>query len=116
AESGISADEQKDWARRWKPGDDHQISSSLNHELLTGVAPATLADGSPISPGLLTRLACSSLLSRVIFGPDSTVLDSGREERIFTASQTRAIIARDKHCQYPGCDEPPSRCEVHHSL
>src|SRR5690625_215303 len=104
------------WAREWKPGDDHVISSTLDYDLLTGAAPATLADGTPLAPSLLARLACNSLMSRVVFGPDSTILDSGREERIFTPSQTRAIIARDGHCQFPGCDETPSRCEVHHSL
>ena len=28
----------------------------------------------------------------------------------------RAAIARDQHCVYPGCDQPPSRCEVHHAV
>jgi hypothetical protein len=28
----------------------------------------------------------------------------------------RAVIARDQHCVYPGCDQPPSRCEVHHAI
>ena len=40
----------------------------------------------------------------------------GREQRIFTAAQTRAIIARDKHCQFPNCDAPPGEGEVHHSV
>jgi len=26
-----------------------------------------------------------------------------------------AVIARDRHCQWPGgCDAPPARCDVHH--
>ncbi|MGC5616239.1 HNH endonuclease signature motif containing protein [Georgenia sp. Z1491] len=29
---------------------------------------------------------------------------------------TRAIHARDQHCQYPGCDEPPGFGEIHHCL
>jgi hypothetical protein len=28
----------------------------------------------------------------------------------------RAVIARDQHCVYPGCDQPPARCEVHHAV
>jgi hypothetical protein len=28
----------------------------------------------------------------------------------------RAVIARDRHCVFPGCDQPPSRCEVHHAI
>jgi len=103
------------WAQNWQPGDDHVISTTLDYDRLRGAAPATLPDGTPLPPAALSRFLCDSLLSRVIFGPESTVLDSGREERIFTPGQTRAIIARDRHCQYPGCDEPPQRCEVHHS-
>ncbi|HLS02908.1 MAG TPA: HNH endonuclease signature motif containing protein, partial [Beutenbergiaceae bacterium] len=60
--------------------------------------------------------ACDSSLMRVVFGPESTILDAGRNQRIFPAHQTRAIIARDRHCQFPGCDEPPQHGEIHHSL
>ncbi|WP_193311519.1 HNH endonuclease signature motif containing protein, partial [Georgenia satyanarayanai] len=28
----------------------------------------------------------------------------------------RAIVARDQHCQYPDCDQPPGAGEIHHSL
>jgi hypothetical protein len=26
----------------------------------------------------------------------------------------RAVIARDRHCRFPGCDMPPAGCDVHH--
>src|SRR5699024_5232317 len=37
-------------------------------------------------------------------------------ERLFTPAQARAIIARDRHCQYPGCAAPPGIGEIHHCL
>ncbi|MFC7405903.1 HNH endonuclease [Georgenia alba] len=92
------------------------ITAALDPAVMVGVEPATLPDGSPLAPGQLARLACSSGLHRVIFGPDGEVLDSGREERLFTAGQTRAIVARDRHCQYPGCHAPPGEGEIHHCL
>ena len=110
------SDEARQWLEGWQPGDTHVISTAIDHKLMTGVQPATLPDGTPIPPALLARLACDSALSRVIFGPDSTVLDVGREERIFPAHMTRAIIARDRTCRYPGCDSPPGFGEIHHSL
>lgn len=110
---GVSAGE---WLEAWKPGDDHVIATSLDHRLLTGHAPATLDDGIPIPPSVLARLCCDSRLMRIVFGPDGTVLDAGREERIFPAHQARAVIARDRHCRYPGCDAPPGYGEIHHSL
>src|SRR5690625_3519224 len=76
-----------DWAEAWRPGQDHTISTALDYSALEGVKPARLADGSPLPHGVLARLACNSLFSRVIFGPQSVVLNAGREQRIFTAGQ-----------------------------
>lgn len=104
------------WASQWQPGDDHVISTSLDHDRLEGTRPGTLPDGTPLSHKLLARIACESMLTRVVFGPESAVLNVGREQRIFTKPQTRAIIARDRHCQYPGCDVAATFGEVHHSI
>ncbi|MGC5627176.1 DUF222 domain-containing protein [Georgenia sp. Z1344] len=109
------SDRAREWMQAWEPGDDHVISTAIDHDVLQGTEPARLADGTPIPPSMLARLACGSSFMRVIFGPESTVLDVGREQRIHPAHMTRAIHARDGHCQYPGCDEPPAFGEVHHS-
>jgi hypothetical protein len=46
--------------------------------------------------------------------PVSLPPDIGRPETI-PAWMRRAIIARDRHCQWPGgCDAPPARCDIHH--
>ncbi|WP_448073015.1 DUF222 domain-containing protein [Georgenia yuyongxinii] len=92
------------------------IGTELDPAVMSGVEPATFEDGSPIPPALLGRLACASHLHRVVFGPESEVLDVGREKRLFTAAQTRAIIARDKRCRYPRCNAPPGEGEIHHSI
>lgn len=110
------SEEARRWIREWKPGDEHVISAALDPKAMIGAEPATFADGTPMPPALLARVVCSSGLTRVVFGPGSKVLDVGRAERIFPAHMVKAIVARDRHCQYPGCDEPPSCCEVHHSL
>jgi hypothetical protein len=65
---------------------------------------------------LLRRLACDSAITRIVFGADGAVLDVGRAQRTVTGQMRRAVIARDQHCVYPGCDQPPSRCEVHHAV
>ncbi|WP_164737389.1 HNH endonuclease signature motif containing protein [Georgenia sp. SYP-B2076] len=92
------------------------IDAGIDAAAMVGVEPATFEDGAPLSPALLARLACGSQMHRVIFGPDSEILDAGREQRLFTAAQTRAIIARDKRCQYPNCHAPPGEGEIHHSI
>src|SRR5699024_3118236 len=102
------------------PGSNHGegvvIPAGIDHELLRGVAPATFADGTPIPHGQLAKLLCDGEFHRVVFGPQGQVLDSGRTERFFTPAQARAIIARDRHCQYPGCAAPPGIGEIHHCL
>ncbi|WP_146237531.1 DUF222 domain-containing protein [Georgenia satyanarayanai] len=104
------------WMDTWQPGDTHVIAAAIDPRAMTGVQPATMEDGTPVPPAMLARLVCESSLSRVVFGPESTVLDVGREQRIFPAHMVRAIIARDKKCQVPDCDEPPGAGEIHHSI
>ena len=55
-------------------------------------------------------------MTRVVFGPDGAVLDVGRAQRTVSGQMRRAVIARDGQCVFPGCDQPPSRCEVHHAV
>ncbi|WNB86744.1 DUF222 domain-containing protein [Cellulomonas sp. ATA003] len=89
----------------------------LSTAMLTG---QTLAGGpqyedrTPCPRTVLDRIACDSGLNRILFGPDSEVLDVGRTERTFTRARRAAIIARDKHCQYPTCTAPPIICQAHH--
>ncbi|MCL2594826.1 MAG: HNH endonuclease [Promicromonosporaceae bacterium] len=79
--------------------------------------PAMLIDSTgPLPDSLLRRLACDSEITRIVFGPDSQILNIGRQERTFRKQIRKAVIARDRHCTYPGCWEPPSRCEVHHAV
>ena len=75
---------------------------------------AVLADGTPIPATVLARLACDGEVTRVVFGPEGQVLDVGRAERLYTGAMRRAVIARDRHCAYPGCTRPPTFGEIHH--
>lgn len=85
-------------------------------ELLASGGPVFTETGGRAPRALLRRLACDSAVTRIVFGPDGAVLDVGRAQRTVTGQMRRAVIARDKHCVYPGCDQPPSRCEVHHAV
>ncbi len=80
-----------------------------------GVDPAVFVEtGQPIPRTVFDRIACDSEVTRVVFGPDSEVLDVGRAQRTVTPAQRRAVIARDQTCRGPGCHAPPRLCEVHH--
>ena len=41
---------------------------------------------------------------------------AGGPQRVFTAHQRRAIIARDGGCVIPGCHVPAAWCEMHHAI
>lgn len=79
--------------------------------------PPTWEDGTgPIPDQVVRRIACDSDITRIVFGPDSQILNIGRTRRTFTKEHRRAIVDRDRQCVWPGCDAPPHVCEVHHAV
>lgn len=79
-----------------------------------GAPAADYAFGAVTSGEWARRVACDAEVSRVVTGPAGEILDVGRASRTFTAAQTRAIVARDRSCIWPGCNTPPGWCDVHH--
>jgi hypothetical protein len=71
-------------------------------------------DGEIIDVDTLRMIACDCSVTRIVFGPDSEVLDVGRKTRVWSAAQRRAVIARDRHCQGAGCRAKPRHCAIHH--
>ena len=64
----------------------------------------------------IRRISCDANLTRVVFGPDSQPLDVGRTKRLVTPALRIAVMARDLHCVFPGCDRPASWCDIHHLI
>jgi hypothetical protein len=60
------------------------------------------------------RLACDADLIPVCLGTHGEVLDVGRTARLITPALWRALVARDRHCAFPGCTRPPVMCHAHH--
>ncbi|HET6818787.1 MAG TPA: DUF222 domain-containing protein [Mycobacteriales bacterium] len=79
-----------------------------------GAGAADYAFGATTSAEWARRFACDAAVSRIVIGPASEILDAGRTVRTFTAAQLRAIVARDRHCIWTGCDAPPGWCDGHH--
>lgn len=78
------------------------------------VVPVTLDDGSPVPFSEVARVLCDCELTRIVVGAERDVLDVGRAARTYTGGRRRAVIARDRHCGWPGCVQPARWCEVHH--
>jgi hypothetical protein len=66
-------------------------------------------------PGGLAAWLRTGLLA----GPAASVslpLDVGAATDTIPAHLRRAVTARDRHCRFPGCAQPPSACQVHHLI
>ena len=46
----------------------------------------------------------------------SQPLDLARTTRVVPPHLRKAVIQRDKHCRFPGCEQPPAVCQVHHLI
>ena len=60
------------------------------------------------------RLACDASIRRVVMAGRSEPLDVGRRTHVVPPAMRRAVIVRDRHCRFPGCDRPHAWCDAHH--
>jgi hypothetical protein len=92
-----------------------QVTSSIETLLgLAGAAGADMEFSLPVSSTTVERLACDSSIARILLDSESTVIDVGRSKRVVSEPARRALIARDGHCRWPGCDRPASWSAAHH--
>ncbi|HZA79710.1 MAG TPA: DUF222 domain-containing protein, partial [Acidimicrobiales bacterium] len=73
-----------------------------------------LIDGTIIDGTTVQRLFCDAGLHRVFVAGRSSILDYGTTTRTVPANLYNALVIRDQHCRFPGCDRPPEWCEAHH--
>ena len=71
-------------------------------------------DGLILTQSQIDRIACDANVTRIVFGPGNQPVNLGRTTRTVPAHLARAVIARDRHCTHPGCERPPSWCDIHH--
>jgi hypothetical protein len=82
---------------------------------LGGAGRATTETGEVLPPWVSAALACDAVLQRVVENPDRPSLgplDVGREHRLVTLAQRRALAARDHGCVI--CQAEPDWCDAHH--
>jgi hypothetical protein len=77
-------------------------------------ASAEFDHSGPIEPEVARRLSCDASIVRVVMAGPSEPLGVGRKTPVVSAGMRRAVILRDHHCRFPGCDRPPTWCDAHH--
>jgi hypothetical protein len=75
---------------------------------------AELETTGPITAETARRIACDASVTRVLTRGRSEVLDVGRKTSVVPSAVRRALVVRDEHCAFPGCDRPQSWCDAHH--
>ncbi len=86
-------------------------------EDLEARARAAMLDyGGGLTPESLRMLACDAAVVPIVMNGAGLPLDVGRSARTAPKGLRRAVYARDGGCAHPGCDRPPSWCEIHHLI
>ncbi len=80
----------------------------------TPVPPVTLEDGTPVPFSTVAQALCDCDITRLVINADDIPVNLGRTARLYTGTHRRAVIARDRHCTFPGCDRHARWCEIHH--
>lgn len=92
----------------------NNVDNAYNGEAGGGFGIGGVTDqGSWLDGVTIERLLCDCVLSRVLM-EGSVVLEAGRPSRAIPIHLRRLVIARDRHCRYPGCSCPAAWSEVHH--
>jgi uncharacterized protein DUF222/HNH endonuclease len=96
-------------------GERPHLNVVIGWEALKGPSGRAELDDAGSVPGEVARmLACDASISRVVTRGASEPLDVGRKTPVVPAAVRRAVIVRDRHCRFPGCDRPQGWCDAHH--
>ena len=97
-----------------RPGLIVHVSAGTLFEGNAGISET--GHGTFLTADEIGRISCDANLTRVVFGSDAQPIEVGRTKRLVTPAQRIAVMARDLHCVFPGCDRPATWCDVHHLI
>ncbi len=66
------------------------------------------------SSDTIAGLHCDAHVQPIVVDSDGNPVNLGRNRRLASPSQRRAVFVRDGGCVFPGCDSPQSWCVLHH--
>jgi uncharacterized protein DUF222 len=97
-------------------GERPHVTVTVAADALAGDGSAELDHAGPVPVQTARRIACDASVMRVVMSARSEPLDVGRRTPVIPPSMRRAVIVRDRHCRFPGCDRHHTWCDTHHAL
>jgi hypothetical protein len=97
-------------------GERPHITVTIPHENLetgTGVGEAMFTG--PIPATEVLRLARDAKLRWVTVDPQRVPVNVSEGRSVVRSAIWQALLVRDRGCRWPGCDSPPSWCDVAHA-
>ena len=94
-----------------------EVSVLIDSQALLHGGDATVAetaDGQPLPVEVIRRLCCDGSLVPIWLASDLEVLAVGRQCRLATRAQRRALRAMYRTCCLPGCTVGFDHCRIHH--
>jgi hypothetical protein len=76
---------------------------------------ATTHHGGTLTINQALKLAADGETLPAILDDAGGILAYGRNRRLASPSQRKALFARDRGCTFPGCDRTPAQSEIHHT-
>lgn len=95
--------------RRHRPHVNLVVETSASGQLTGHV----LEGSDVLARSSVLAFLCDCSISRVM-RQGSTILDYGTATRTIPRPLWNALVVRDTHCRFPGCDRPARWCDGHH--
>jgi hypothetical protein len=86
----------------------------VDYEALVARRGGETVDGPLVDGSSVQALLCDAEVHRVVTSGRSAVLDYGTGTRVVAGHLWNALVLRDRHCRFEGCDRPSRFCEAHH--
>jgi hypothetical protein len=84
----------------------------LLHVAVPKKGPATIA-GIPLPDSMVEALRANTTLEPVLVDDDGVPVTRGRRRSVLSSKTTRAVLLRDGHCRWPGCERRVG-LQIHH--
>jgi hypothetical protein len=92
------------------------VLTMTQDQFQTRQGTAHTSDGDLLSIPEALRLGDQAEIASIVFDAEGGIANFGRERRTASLGQRIALAARDGGCCFPGCTQPPDRCQAHHVI